>query len=533
MDCEEIFEDTINARQTIVYDIIRDGSSEKRVINRKATIAAQSKQAELKTAFESWVWKDDERADRLARIYNQTFNIWRRRKYNGSHLTIPGLSKEIQPWDNQKNAVWRILQSQTTLLDHEVGSGKTLTCIIAAMESIRLGLARKAIIVVPNHLTGQWAAKVQEAYPQVRCLSVTSKDLNKSSRGTFLSRISTGDFQIIIVPFSSFKLLPVSLETEIKFIEEQIAELENYLWELKQEDGASAAAAIKQIAKAKKRFEAKLNAKKEMAKDSRETVTFEMLGCDFLCIDEFSAYKNLFYTTKMTRIAGLSNSESQRSFDMFIKILWIIEHQGRVVSADGTPITNTIAEVYTMIRYMNLSLLREKGIACFDAWAAQFALAEPGLEMTPDGGGFRINTRFRKFVNLPELISIWSLFTDSYRIEDGGQIERPDLFGNGVVKVKVRTDPRLRPFIKSLSKRAEMIHKGNVAPEIDNMLKITSEGRKAALDMSLVIPGDPNGPMNKIDAMVDTIFQVYNNSQPTHGVQLVFCDLATPKPKRQ
>lgn len=357
----DIVDDTLNSRMTTVYDIIKTETGETRKINRKATIAAQAKQAEIRTAFEKWIWSDPDRAERLAQIYNQKYNIWRRRQYNGDHLTIPGLSRNITPRSNQKNGAWRILQSPTALLDHEVGAGKTLTCIIAAMEGKRLGLIRKAMVVAPNHLTHQWANEVYKAYPHARVLSVTSKDLSKERRGTFLSRISTGNWDIIIVPFSSFKLLPVSHDLEAEFIDEQIAQLEEYLWEMKAErhPSESMAASIKEIERAKKRFELKIAMKMAMDKDSRETVTYEMLGVDMLVVDEFHAYKNLFFATRMTRIAGLTNSESQRAFDMFMKVMWTVKRGGKVVAATGTPITNTLAEAFTMQRYMQYELLKQ------------------------------------------------------------------------------------------------------------------------------------------------------------------------------
>lgn len=529
----DLVDDTLNSRMTTVYSVIKTDTGETRKVDRKATIAAQAKQAEIRAAFEKWAWSDPDRAERLAQIYNERFNIWRRRKFNGGHLTLPGISTAITPRPNQKNGAWRILQSPSTLLDHEVGSGKTMTCIIAAMEGKRLGLVRKAMVVAPNHLTHQWASETHKTYPHARVLSVTSQDLGKDRRGTFLSRISTGNWDIIIVPFSSFKLLPVSHDLEAEFLEEQITQLENYLWEMKAEKSPSQsmAAAIKDIEKAKKRFEAKLFAKKEMAKDSRETVTYEMLGVDMLIVDEFHAYKNLFFATRMTRIAGLTNSESQRAFDMFMKVMWTVKRGGKVVAATGTPITNTLAEAFTMQRYMQYALLKQQGLGHFDAWATQFALAEPGLEMTPDGAGFRMNTRFRKFVNLPELLVMWEQVVDTYRIQDD-EIERPYLYNHGPIKVKVKTDVRLRNYVKTLALRAESISRGLVEPEVDNMLKITSDGRKAALDMSLVEASDPDGPMNKIDAMVETIAEIYASSSPAGGVQIIFCDLATPKSQK-
>jgi len=334
----------------------------------------------------------------------------------------------------------------------------------------------------------------------------------------------------VIVPMSSFKLLPVGSEILKKFFQREIDRLEAYLWELKAEESQSRA--IKEIEKALKRYRARLAERSDMAKDSQDTITFESLGVDFLVVDEHHYYKNLYFHTQMSRIAGLPNSDSQRAFDMFIKIRWLLENGGRVVGATGTPVTNTLAEAYTMQRFFQLERLEELEIAHFDAWAKMFALAEPGLEMTPDGAGFRMNTRFRKFVNLPELLKLWQEFADTQMIDDNsGEIERPSLYGGKPVKVVLPGSQELQDYVLSLAARAERVRSGSVAPEDDNMLKITGDGRKAALDLSLMIPGPADAPMPKVDALADIAARIYHASAPVRGSQIVFCDLATPKAK--
>jgi len=528
-DAFQLVDDALNARTPVVYDEVDGGT--RRIINRMETVAAQAKLAEIKARFEEWVWQDEERARQLAQIYNERFNCFRPRSYDGSHLTLPGLNVDISLRKCQKDAVWRILQSRATLLAHEVGMGKTLACVAAIMEAKRLGLAHKAMVVVPNHLTFQWRDQTLWAYLDANILCAGPDDLSKTRRGEFLSRIATGDWDLVIVPMSSFKLLPVGSEILKKFFQREIDRLENYLWELKQDKSQSRA--IKEIEKALKRYRARLAERSDMAKDSQDTITFESLGVDFLVVDEHHNYKNLYFHTQMSRIAGLPNSDSQRAFDMFVKIRWLLENGGRVVGATGTPVTNTLAEVYTMQRFFQLERLEELGIAHFDAWAKMFALAEPGLEMTPDGAGFRMNTRFRKFVNLPELLKLWQEFADTQMIDDSsGEIERPELYGGKPVKVVLPGSQELRDYVLSLAERAERVRSGSVAPEDDNMLKITGDGRKAALDLSLMIPGPADAPMPKVDALADIAARIYHASVPVRGAQIIFCDLATPKAKK-
>ena len=528
MNAIELIDAGLNARTVTVYD---EGPDHTRVLNQVETVAAQAKLVEIKSKFERWLWEDTGRAQELAEIYNEKFNAFRVRDYDGSHLSIPGLNRSITLRPHQKNAVWRILQSRSTLLHHVVGMGKTLAGIVAAMESKRLGFTKKAMIVVPNHLVSQWQLSVMASYPGANLLVPKQDDLSKTKRGEFLSRIATNDWDIIIVPFSSFKLLPVSQATLADFYQREIDTLTEYLEELKAQEGKSVTRALKEIEKSIKRFEVKLKNLGEMKKDDDKTITFEELGVDMLIVDEFHGFKNLFFGTRMTRIAGLSNSDSQRAFDMFIKFSWLQEHACKVVGLTGTPVTNTIAELFTMQRYFQMDTLKELGLSHFDAWANQFALAEPGLEITPDGAGFRLNTRFRKFVNVPELMKIWFQVVDAKVITPDSGIERPDLYNGKPVKVVSDGGQDLLDYVQALASRAEKIRAGLVKPDEDNILCVMNDGRKAALDMSLVQPASLNAPMPKVDALVDAVAKIFHATAPVQGTQLIFCDLATPKAK--
>ena len=520
----------LNARTVTVYDRVMDGDDEKRVVNQTETVAAQAKLQDIKAEFERWLWSDPERTGRLVKIYNERYNAYRVRQYAGSHLSTPGLNKIFDLRENQRNAAWRILQSQSTFIGHEVGMGKTLTAIVAAMEAKRLGLARKAMIVTPNHITSQWEAAVRLSYPGAKLLAPAPADLAKARRGQFLSRVATNDWDIIIVPFSSFKLLPVSADTLEGFYQAEIDRLEEYLWELKADTPNSRA--VKEIEKSIKRFRVKIENLASYKQDHKGTITWEELGVDMLFVDEFHGFKNLFFATRMTRIAGLTNSDSQRAFDMFVKMRWLQRNGGKTIGLTGTPVTNTLAEMFTMQRYFQMETLEELGLSHFDAWANQFALAEPGLEMTPDGSGFRMNTRFRKFVNVPELMQIFLQVADMKRIEaDNHEIVRPDLYKGKPIKVLSNKSEQLVAFVENLAARAEKVRSGLVDPRDDNMLCITGDGRKAALDMSLVEPTLPGAPMPKIDALADVVAEIYRATTPALGTQIIFCDLATPKAK--
>lgn len=517
----------LNSREVIVYD----GYGEDRTVNQTETVAAQAKLAEIKTEFEKWLWSDPDRAKALTELYNEKFNSVRVVRYDGSHLSTPGLANVIKLRSNQRDAAWRVIQNQATLIGHEVGMGKTLTAIVAAMESKRLGFTRKALFVVPNHTLVNWQAAMQVAYPGANLLIPSPDDLSKGNRSVFLSRVATNEWDMILVPFSSFKLLPASQQAKREFINEQIAELEEHLEEEKASSRRKTQAQ-KDIEKALKRLEKKLKDMDQFEKDSEQTLTFEELGIDLLVVDEFHAYKNLYFNTRMNRIAGLTNTDSQRAFDMFIKSQWLLKNGGKVVGMTGTPVTNTIAEMFTMQRYFQMDVLRSTGLHQFDAWARQFALAEPGLEMTPDGAGFRMNTRFRKFVNMSELMQMWLQVADMRRV-DPAEIQRPDLYLGKPVKAVSFAGQELIDFTQSLAQRAEKVRSGRVRPEEDNMLMITSDGRKAAADLSLVLPAAPNAEMPKVDGLTSLAALIRETTNAVHGTQLIFCDLGVPKARKE
>ena len=524
----ELIEIGLNAGTPVVHDVIED----KRVLNRDATLAAQAKLEELKVRFETWLWQDSERAEHLAQIYNTRFNVFARPRHDGSHLTFPGLSKFLIPRPLQKDAVWYALQSQAALVGDEVGLGKTLTAILSIKEAIRLGTAHKALIVVPNHLTEQWRDAFLLAYPNAKILCAGKDDFKKSKRGEFLSRIATGRWDAVIVPQSSFKLLPVSADVLNRFIEGELDELKAFLQELKAEAGYDRRAE-KEIIKAIKRFEAKLVTKSEMDKDSLETITWERLGVDLLVSDEFHLFKNLYFHTKMTRIAGLPNANSQRAFDMFVKVRNLLENGGRFIGLTGTPITNTMAEAFTMQRYFQYDTLHDLGLAHFNSWAQMFADTVMLPEMTPDGGGFRVNTRLARFTNIPELSAMLSQFMIMRRWNQvSGEVERPALYNGKPVTVSLPGSPQLKEFVQELAERAEAVRGGHVDPRLDNMLKITGEGRKAALDMRLLFQDAPDLGASKINTSAWVISQIYHRTETFKSAQLVFCDLGTPKPHK-
>lgn len=522
----DVLDDALNLRRTLVFDQIDDKT---RVINQTETVAAQAKLVDMKERFLDWVWKDATRERELCRLYNKQFNVMRERRYDGSHLTLPGASTNIELRPAQKDAVWRILQSKSTLVAHTVGAGKTLTAIAAVMELRRLGLARKSMIVVPKHVAPQWAREAQRLYPNLRLMTTDAKDFTKSARGETMSRIATCDWDLIVIPHPSFKLLPTKPETANHFILIEMERLRNYIAELAEDDERGNRRSIKQMEKTLKRFEAKLKtAEAEIRRDSTDTITFEEMGIEALFVDEFQNYKNLYFPTKMSRIAGLSNTESQQAFDMFIKSQWLLQNDGRFVGLTGTPISNTLCEGYVMMRYFQLNLLREFGLDHFDSWAQSFGETVTGVEMRPDGSGFRVNTRFAKFVNLAELARLQRMCWD-VRMPEQLNLPRPALAGGCPITVAVEASPELEAYVGELSRRSERVSNRSVDPSQDNMLKITSDGRKAALDMRLVRPELGELPYNKIDAVVERVGRIYQRTHANRGAQILFCDLSTPK----
>jgi N12 class adenine-specific DNA methylase len=528
----ELVEQSLNGRTPTAYDEDADGN---RIVNQPETIAAREKQQQLKDRFRDWVWEDRERAARLAQEYNFRFNNIRLRDFDGSHLTLPGMVRtslrdgDLAP--HQKDAVWRILQGGSPLLAHVVGAGKTWTMTAAAMELRRLDLAKKPMFVVPNHLVDQWGAEFLKLYPQAR-LFVAGKDhFETGNRQQAMARIATGNYDAVIVSHRSFEFLPVSDKYFNRFVEKQVAELDAEISMVNDSKGDNRRM-VKELEKAKKRLIVRL--KKRADRDSKDrTMTFEELGVDQIFVDEADLYKNLAYVTKMSRIAGLPNSDSNRAFDMFLKIRYLQERSdGRgVVFATGTPISNTLAEMYTMLRYLGPEMLSERKVDHFDAWAANFAEPVTSLELAPDGSGYRMHTRFAKFINLPELLSVFRTVAD-VQTADMLNLPRPALENGRPAIEAAPASPELKAFIRTLTERAERLKKERVDPAVDNMLKITGEGRKAALDMRLIDPHAEPETETKIDRAVSRIVKIWKATQEQRSTQLVFSDLSTPDPNR-
>ena len=527
-----LIEDSLNGRTPTAYDEMEDGS---RIINQQETIAAREKQQQLKDKFREWVWTNPERSTRLARYYNDHFNNIRLRQYDGSHLTLPGMNREcLRAGDldkHQKDAVWRIMQTGSTLLAHVVGAGKTYEMAAAAMELRRIGLAKKPMIIVPNHLVEQFGAEFLRLYPNAKLFIAGKEHFSAGNRQQAMARIATGNYDAVIVSHRSFEMLPVSDDTFTRFVDEEVEKLESAILEAKAQNGDSRRI-VKELEKAKKRFVAKL--KKRADRENKDnTLTFEELGVDQIFVDEADLYKNLFYTTKMNRIAGLPNTDSNRAFDMFMKTRYIRQiNEGRgVVFATGTPISNTMAEMYTMLRYLAPELLAERGVEHFDAWAANFAEAVTALELAPDGSGYRMHTRFAKFINLPELLSMFRTVAD-VQTADMLKLPRPTIEGGRPLGVAAPGSAELKAFVETLVKRAEKLRSQRVDPRDDNMLKITGDGRKAALDMRLVDGFADGSGDTKLSRAVTRIHQTWEESRAARSTQLVFCDLSTPNPDR-
>ncbi|MDQ6733460.1 MAG: DEAD/DEAH box helicase family protein, partial [Nitrospirota bacterium] len=528
----ELVEQSLNGRTPTAYDEDADGN---RTVNQPETIAAREKQQQLKDRFRDWVWEDRERTERLTHEYNFRFNNIRLREFDGSHLTLPGMVRtslrdgDLAP--HQKNAVWRILQGGSPLLAHVVGAGKTWTMTAAAMELRRLDLAKKPMFVVPNHLVDQWGAEFLKLYPQARLFVAGKEDFATGNRQKAMARIATGNYDAVIVSHRSFEFLPVSDAYFNRFVQKQLAELDAEIG-LAKESKDDNRRIVKELEKAKKRLTVRL--KKRADRDSKDrTLTFEELGVDQLFVDEADLYKNLGYVTKMNRIAGLPNSDSNRAFDMFLKVRYLQEQsEGRgVVFATGTPISNTLAEMYTMLRYLGPEMLSERNVNHFDAWAANFAESVTSLELAPDGSGYRMHTRFAKFINLPEVLSIFRTVAD-VQTADMLNLPRPDLENGRPAIGSAPASPELKEFIRTLTERAERLRKERVDPAVDNMLKITGEGRKAALDMRLIDPKAKPEMETKIDLAVSRILKIWSVTRDERSTQLVFSDLSTPDPQR-
>jgi N12 class adenine-specific DNA methylase len=519
----ELIEDALNLKTPTVYDL---DEKKKPIVNAQATEAAREKQERIKERFKEWVWSDDARRERLARLYNDTFNHTRLRTFNGDHLTLPGASQAIQLHAHQKAGVWRILQTPNTLLAHVVGAGKTYTMVASAMELKRLGLARKPMFTVPNHMLGQFSTELLTLYPGANILVAGKDDFEAKNRKKLFSRIATGNWDAVIVTHSGFERIPLSQDTQRRFFEEQLHELEVIRH---QHADTNNRRLVKELERAKKRLEARLQAlAAEHKKDT--TLTFEELGVDRIFVDEAHFFKNLFYLTKMTRIAGLPQTSSERAFDMFLKVRHIqsVNGGGGVVFATGTPIANSMAEMFTMQRYLQPEDLKKHNLHHFDSWAATFGEPVTAMELSPDGAGYRLNTRFARFINVPELMQMFRQTAD-VQTAQMLNLARPKLDGEKPTIRNAPATPELKAFVQELAARADRLKSGRVDPREDNMLKITSEGRKAALDLRLVQPAARDDPSGKTNLAVENILRIWQETSDRRCAQLVFCDLSTPK----
>jgi len=526
----DLIEDALNGRTPTIYDQL---DKDTRVVNPQETLAAREAQQKLKDRFSEWIWQDEDRALRLARHYNDTFNNLRLRSYDGSHLTFPGMNRSMLRRSDldkhQKDAVWRILQNDNTLLGHCVGAGKTAVMTAAAMEMKRLGLANKPMIVVPNHLVEQWGAAFLALYPQAHIFVAGRDAFAAGNRQKAMSRIATGNYDAVIVSHKSFELLPVSDDTFTRFVNRQKDQLEDAIREARAENGDNRRI-VKELEKAKKRLETKL---KERADRERkdDAVTFEQLGIDRLFVDEADLFKNLGFVSKMNRIAGLPNTESNRALDMYMKTRYLSERAGGTVFATGTPISNTMAEMYTLQRYLAPMSLETAGVEHFDAWAANFGEAVTALELAPDGSGYRMHTRFAKFVNLPELLSMFRSFAD-VQTADMLHLPRPEIEGGKPHITAAPASDELKEYVGTLVERAQKLKNGGVDPKTDNMLKITGDGRKAALDMRLVDPFAEIHADTKVNRAAQNIYRTWEEGRDRRSTQHVFCDLSTPNPDK-
>ena len=521
----KILEDTLNLRDVRIYDTKHDADGrERRVLNSKETTLAQQKQQAIRDAFRDWIWRDPDRRHTLVARYNELFNSTRPREYDGSHITFAGMNPEIRLREHQLNAVAHVLYGGNTLLAHEVGAGKTFEMVAAAMESKRLGLCHKSLFVVPNHLTEQWSGEFLRLYPSANILVATKKDFEPKNRKKFCARIATGEYDAVIIGHSQFEKIPVSMERQQRLLAEQIFEVEEGLRELKSQRAERFT--IKSLERTKRGLEAKL---KKLQDSSRkdDVVTFEQLGVDRLYVDEAHNYKNLFLYTKMRNVAGLSATDAQKSSDMLLKCRYIdeITDSRGVVFATGTPVSNSMTELYTMMRYLQHDAIRGRGLAHFDCWASTFGETQTAIELAPEGTGYRARTRFAKFFNLPELMT---LFKEAADIKTSDQLNLPTptpIYHNEVAQP---TEIQ-KQMVQELSERAARVHAQLVDPGTDNMLKITSDGRKLGLDQRIINPDLPDDPNSKVNRCVDNIHRIWQDGQADRLTQLVFCDLSTPK----
>ena len=520
----KILEDSLNLRDCRIFDTVIEDGKEKRVLNKKETTLASQKQEAVREAYKDWIFQDADRREALCEKYNEIFNSNRPREFDGSHLTFPGMSPDITLRPHQKNAVAHQLYGDNTLLAHCVGAGKTYEMAAAAMESKRLGLAQKSLFVVPNHLTGQWASEFLQLYPGANILAATKKDFEPANRKKFCSRIATGDYDAVIIGHSQFEKIPLSRERQERIIEGQIDEIEMAIETAKAENGERYT--IKQMEKTKKSLQTRLERLNDTSRKD-DVVTFEQLGVDRLFVDESHNYKNLFLYTKMRNVAGIAQTEAQKSSDMFAKCQYMDELTGGkgVTFATGTPISNSMTELYTNMRYLQYGTLQRMGLGHFDSWAASFGETITAIELAPEGTGYRAKTRFAKFFNLPELISVF---------KESADIQTPDMLKLPVPEA-VYEDVVLKPseyqqeMVESLADRAQAVRDRLVDPSQDNMLRITNDGRKLALDQRLVNPMLPDNEDSKVNACVEKALDIWKETAEQKSTQLIFCDLSTPK----
>ena len=519
-----LLEDALNLRDTKIYDTIHDADGEHRVLNRKETTLAQQKQELIREEFKEWIFKDMSRRETLCKIYNERFNSVRPREYDGSHIQFVGMNPEIKLMEHQKNAVAHILYGNNTLLAHCVGAGKTFQMIAAGMESKRLGLAQKSLYVVPNHLLEQWGSDFLRLYPGANILVATKKDFEPANRKRFCSRIATGDYDAVIIGHSQFEKIPLSRERQIALLKDQIADITFSIEAAKEEAGQQYT--VKQMEKTKKTLKAKLEKLNDQTRKD-DVVTFEQLGIDRLFVDESHNYKNLFLYTKMRNVAGISQTDAQKSSDMFMKCRYMDEITGGkgITFATGTPISNSMTELYTIMRYLQYDTLMNMGMGHFDSWAATFGETVTAIELSPEGTGYRAKTRFARFFNLPELISI---FKEAADIQTADMLNLPVPEAEYINEV-LKPSEEQKEMVEAFSERAEKVRGGVVDPRVDNMLKITNDGRKCALDQRLLNDMLPDAGESKVNACVENAFQVWEDGKDTQATQLIFCDLSTPK----
>lgn len=520
-----IIEETLNLKDVRIFDYVEDiDGNRKAVLNKKETAIAQSKQELIKQGFQDWVWSDPERRERLCKLYNERFNSIRPREYDGSHIVFSGMNPEITLREHQRNAVAHILYGGNTLLAHAVGAGKTFEMVAAAMESKRLGLCNKSLFVVPNHLTEQWAAEFLQLYPSANILVATKKDFETKNRKRFCGRIATGDYDAVIIGHSQFEKIPMSIERQRASLEQQENEITEGLAELKRNRGENFS--IKQLERAKKSIRQKIEKLNDQSRKD-DVVTFEELGVDRIFVDESHYYKNLFLYTKMRNVGGIAQTEAQKSSDLFMKCRYLDEITGGrgTVFATGTPISNSMVELYTIQRYLQYDTLLKNDLQHFDSWASTFGETVTAIELTPEGTGYRAKTRFAKFFNLPELMSMFKEVAD---IRTADMLELPVPKAN-FHNIAVKPSEIQKDMVAKLAERAELVRKGNVDASVDNMLKITNDGRKLALDQRMLNDMLPDFEGSKINACVDNVYRIWNENSDKKSAQLIFCDLSTPK----